>query len=381
MQWMVPHNRLGEAQLHVLDTCLRGGSRRHWIQGFAGSGKTVLLVHAIVDALAKNPNLSVCVVVYTHALKDLVLTGIPEHLADIPVMTYHNFISDPRYFDLLIVDEVQDLEVEVLKVLVQHCHKLIMAGDEDQSIYVNRVSPGDIERIVSPTKHKLVELYRLTEAVRDIVRTILPDSLIHGARISRMANVQITLAQAESSEQEIAWCWQQARKYAKQGDPAVILLPKHALICNFIDVLCDLEKLKRPAYTNNEHGRLDYQLVNNHLKNSALNLQYIGNKYGSLAESDHRPLVYLMTYHSAKGLDYETVFLPHLNEGTDFWTDDPMIDRRLFFVAMTRSRRNLFMSYHTDKPHPYVQNMPQNLLHKLTCTAQKEAQEQEPFYF
>ncbi len=381
MQWMVQHNRLGEAQLHVLDSCMRDGAKRHWIRGFAGSGKTVLLVHSIVEALAMNPKLSVCVVVYTHALKELVRTGIPEHLGRVPVMTYHHFKNNPRQYDIIIVDEIQDLEEDVLKLLVLYSEKLIVAGDEDQSIYENRVSSADIDRILAPTMYKLETLYRLTNALRDIVRTILPNSLIQGAKISRMANVQITLAHADDIGQEVKWCWQQARKFAKQGDPAAILLPKHHLIRRFINAVCDAEGLARPGYEKTERGKLDYDRVNKHLKDSGLNLQYIGNNFGSLAESDQRPLVYLMTYHSAKGLDYETVLLPHLDDGMNFCHKDQSLDRRLFFVAATRSRRNFFMSYHAARPHAYVRDMPQNLLLKIDCTVQAETEGDEEFLF
>lgn len=385
---MVPQNKLSQTQLDILDNCMREGIKHHWIQGFAGSGKTVLLVHSIIDARAKNPELSICAVVYTNALKDLVATGIPDHLSNISVMTYHNFQKNPDRYDMIVVDEVQDLDEDVLKLLVQHCDKLIIAGDEDQSIYENRVSTKDIERIVNPTKYKLVELFRLTKAIRDIVSTLLPKSLIYEARINRtLASVNITLAQAQNSKQEIEWCWQQARKFANEENPSAILLPKHELIRTFIEGVCDLERLDKPRFDSNERGKINYEIVNKHLENSGLNLQYIGNKYGSLAESDNRPLVYLMTYHSAKGLDYETVFLPHLNEGMNFWKSDPELERRLLFVAMTRSRRNLFMSYHTDHPHFYVKNMPQHLLHKIECMTQKQdednkqAEDNEQFYF
>ena len=53
MQWMVPKNKLGQAQLDVLDRCLRLKEGRVWIQGFAGSGKTVLLVHGHSGALTR----------------------------------------------------------------------------------------------------------------------------------------------------------------------------------------------------------------------------------------------------------------------------------------------------------------------------------------
>jgi superfamily I DNA/RNA helicase len=374
MQWMVPRNRLGDAQVQILDRCLQLQQGRLWIQGFAGSGKTILLVHAIREALAANPNLTVCVVVYTHALKDLVSTGLPEHLGNIPVMTYFQFLGHPKPYDIIIVDEVQDLEERTLKALAQYAKKLIVAGDGDQSIYPERVNSSDIERILSPERHRLDILYRLTATLRDIVRTILPASHIEGARLARMAtNVEVRLVHAPNIESEIAWVWSESCKYSRQGDPSAILLPKHKLIERFINHVCRAQNIPEPTYEKTERKGIDYDLVNGHLAKHGICLRYIGNDFGSLIESDERPLVYLMTYHSAKGLDYDTVFLPHLDDGIQFWRDDEALSRRLFFVATTRTRRNLFLSHHTQSPHEYVRGMPQHLLRKVEYTTQAAA--------
>ena len=37
---------------------------------------------------------------------------------------------------------------------------------------------------------------------------------------------------------------------------------------------------------------------------------------------------------------------------------NPDLDKRLLFVAVTRSRCNLFMSYSSAYPHPLIQNLP-----------------------
>ena len=367
MQWMVPFNRLGETQLHVLDTCLRESAKTHWIQGFAGTGKTVLLLHAICEFRKKNPDGSVCIVVFTHALIDLIKTGIPDHLGNIPVVTYKAFTSRPQHYDLIVVDEIQDLESYVLPKLKEFSNSLIVAGDENQSIYKNRVSPEDIEEDLSPNKLKLDVLYRLTHALKNIVRTILPNSGIENARSSRMANVQITLARADSRNEEIHWVLQQSRRYAKSGDPVAILFPAKFFVKQFIERVCSIEGVGCPEWVDNEWGQIDFGETNEHLEENDINLQYIGNQYGSLADSDDRPLVYLMTYHSAKGLDFDTVFLPFLDHDVRFWSDDQGLDRRLFFVAATRSRSNLFMSYSKNQPHLYIQSMPQDDLHKISC--------------
>ena len=57
----------------------------------------------------------------------------------------------------------------------------------------------------------------------------------------------------------------------------------------------------------------------------------------------------LSTYHSSKGLEYHTVFLPELNEGMTPYrqaiaTEDVEEERRMFYVAMTRAKRRLVLS-------------------------------------
>ena len=58
----------------------------------------------------------------------------------------------------------------------------------------------------------------------------------------------------------------------------------------------------------------------------------------------------IITMHSSKGLEFQTVFLPHLNEGIipgpKALTDNQIEEeRRLFYVAMTRAKEQLFMTY------------------------------------
>ena len=56
--------------------------------------------------------------------------------------------------------------------------------------------------------------------------------------------------------------------------------------------------------------------------------------------------VRLLTYFRSKGAQFDTVILPSLNEGIIPHSRAPIEDeRRLFYVAFTRTRRNLWMSY------------------------------------
>ncbi len=366
---MVPLRRLDESQQDVLRQCGNLTDQPKWIEGFAGSGKTVLLIHAIQNYLQRNPNNKVCIIVFTHALIDLLKSGIaPEFRDRIPVMTYLNFVNnDKSHYDFIVVDEVQDIPESILTVIRNRTDSLVVGGDDAQSIYESGSSAGKIEQILQPSRLKLPVVYRLTRKIINVVRSILPDNNMITATSGRMEEIQVTLARAATREAELTWVWQQAKRFTETGHPSVVLLPNHDAVQGFMCFVADQEKILSPHFPTDQWKKnTDYSFANNHFKtpSSSTCLQYLGNKYGALEDSDSRPIVYVMTYHSAKGLDFRTVFLPLLIPGTIFWRNSD-IDRRLFFVGATRSRRDLFMSYHGQQPHIYVQEMPQNELHKI----------------
>lgn len=72
-------------------------------------------------------------------------------------------------------------------------------------------------------------------------------------------------------------------------------------------------------------------------------------------EEGENDKVTLMTVHAAKGLEFDTVFISGLEEGTfplirqDDTEDDLEEERRLFYVAITRAKRMLYITYANDR--------------------------------
>ncbi len=375
MTWLTPIGRLFEDQRQVLKQCSDFIEQPKWIEGFAGSGKTVLLVHAIQNYLQKNPGNKVCIVVFTHALIDLVRSGISEEFsAKIPVMTYLSFVNnDKNQYDLVVVDEVQDVPETILTAIRKKTKNLLVGGDDAQSIYKTGSRAEKIESILHPQRLKLTMTHRLTKKIIKLVKNILPDSNMVANVSGQREEVQVTLAHANSSELELNWVWRESKRSTEIGRPSVVVFPNHDKIKYFMRFVAQKEGWTVPVFNNDLSKDRVYSAANKNLMklSSGVCLQYLGNSYGSLEDSNIRPVVYVMTYHSIKGLDFRTVFLPFLNSDTTFWREEDTsgerwdIDRRLFFVGVTRSFRDLFMSYHGDKPHLYVQEMPQDELHKI----------------
>ncbi|KAA6330833.1 hypothetical protein EZS27_020508 [termite gut metagenome] len=78
MSWFIPYNQLDNEQMNFLQNVENNNSTSYWLKGYAGSGKSVLLIHCLLKEKERNPNASIIIVLYTHALIDMIKAGIPN---------------------------------------------------------------------------------------------------------------------------------------------------------------------------------------------------------------------------------------------------------------------------------------------------------------
>jgi len=103
---------------------------------------------------------------------------------------------------------------------------------------------------------------------------------------------------------------------------------------------------------------------------------------GEHQAGDQDDALHLMTVHSAKGLEFHTVFITGLEEGLfphqNSQREDGGLDeeRRLMYVAITRARRRLYLSFAQSRmlhgqvsygmASSFLRELPEGLLHWLT---------------
>ena len=172
-------------------------------------------------------------------------------------------------------------------------------------------------------------------------------------------DVQIRIYEAENLNQEVKFVWEGAQKGPNlRNQTSVVLFPTHNEIIEFTNTLLRTQsipewKFKPKSFDVNkprEKQRPDYYDMNSYLKNTGLKIQYVGNDYGSLENSTKEKNVIIMTYDSAKGLDFDNVFLPFVNSSLG---GRRIISKTLFMVAMSRSKVNLFLTY-MGNSHDYI---------------------------
>jgi len=96
-------------------------------------------------------------------------------------------------------------------------------------------------------------------------------------------------------------------------------------------------------------------------------------------------LVNLMTIHIAKGLEFDSVFLVGCNEGfmphqfSYGKLEDIEEERRLMYVAMTRAKKNLYISF-ADLPSRFLGEIPGDLTEFINLTGKSKTLDDEYSY-
>jgi len=352
MAWMIREDQLDPDQREFINVELKK-SGNIWVKGFVGTGKSVLLVHSLKEVLNKNPQAKVAVVVYTHSLIDMFKTGMKELNipSTVPVMTYYQFVDkDINHYDYVFCDDVQDLPNKVLYAMQKKADKVIVAGDSNQSIYDEDprwyekvVNPDQVGDIINARTFNLNMIHRLPDSIITAVQKLIPSMNIWRAkRYLTKQDVQIRLCEATSENEEVKYVYSEALKGTNIGDTSAILFPQLDYVTKFVNLVLSTNNQSSWIEKTNNFGKLDFASLNSHLRNNGIKLQFVGGGYGSLDDAQQNKEAILMTYYSSRGFGFDNVFLPFLNN--NFYLH-PNKATAVFIVAMTRSRKNLYLTY------------------------------------
>lgn len=358
MSWIIPENKLDEQQRDFVENVDINQSNI-WIKGFPGSGKSVLLAYTIKKIKRQAPSASIVVVVFTHSLITMFKAAFREMGVNVEVVTYFDFMKSPRRYDYILSDEVQDLTPTVLREMNNRGKHVIVAGDENQSIYEtaprtneNTVSPSQINSLLNSREFSLNIIHRLTRSIIDAVNKFLPNlNIFTSRRDMSKQSTQVRVCEAQNTEEEVKYILKEGKKAVNNGYTVGVLIPTGKAIIAFVNTALKQEGMQEWIPTTNRWGSVDFSDLNNHFNRCGVQMQYVGNGTGNFSENSRK--ITIMTYHSSKGLDFDNVFIPGLNKSL-FITYDQDRSKTLFMVAMTRSRNNLYLTYSGYK-HDYLQ--------------------------
>ncbi len=222
-------------------------------------------------------------------------------------------------WNYILVDEFQDVspvQYEALRILAKDESNLFAVGDDDQSIYGFRGSDPYIMR-------------RFVTDYPGCTKILLGINYRCGSDIFRKACRVIS----ENKNRIRKRC--RAERFERNG----------VVIEGFADKSGEYDEILFLARRINEkHGNKAAVIFRSHRQLRGFSEYLKDRRDPGLADPE------LLTMHAAKGLEFDYVFLPDLNEGVipvrrAVSRGTVEEERRLFYVAMTRARKKLYLYY------------------------------------
>jgi len=356
MSWIPPISQFDEEQTRIYNDIVDDVERSWWIKGYAGTGKTMMLVHLTHAYLEAGYDCAY--VTFTHALKNLVneaLLELGDDQAELSIYTVDSLNSGDKRYDIVLVDEVQDLPAKKIEKLLKLGERFIFAGDLNQSIFLNSAKPAVLKKLLgNPIEVELRDIHRLPEAISFASHLIYPEAdAADNAQVNVIHNSSVNIVEAVSVEDEVKWVYEQALKESRHSKPSAILFSKHAELQRFIEILCNIKHVGTPPTVEKMilGSGYDYNPINGFLKKNRMPLMYFGGTGGGeISLATRSKMVLMMTLHSAKGLEFDSVFMPFMNsdhlpcpypplKNNDVW------QRRFVYVGITRTKLNFYASY------------------------------------
>jgi superfamily I DNA/RNA helicase len=341
--WMVIESELDEDQIRVLMATL---DKSCVVSGCAGSGKSVL---ALIKAqrIQKEKGNNYKIIVFTKALCRYMNAG-KEMLGLENDFFYHwdwrerNNCSPANY---IIVDEIQDFSQEEIEEFIAATNNnFFFFGDTAQSIYEGLKETLPVEEIRNllpqdkrPKIFELYRNYRLPISVARVVQHVGID--LDGYDESTYKSVETSIPifiQFRNFEEQIKSIADIIKK--RNLLDVGILVPHNENVKQVSDMLNKFSMSHEVKYKD----KRDWT-------NSVDNLNF----------TTTNPKV--MTYHSAKGLQFESVFIPAVSELTND-EERRISEQKALYVAMTRTYRYLYIMYNGELPYP-LSDVPKELYH------------------
>lgn len=317
--WPVEEESLDDDQLDLIDHTINSSML---VSGCAGSGKSVIAMHKA--AQIADMGYSVILIALTKSLAGFMGVGYTLQSYKFYYHYQWKWLGMPSA-DYIIVDEIQDFELKEIQEFMNAAKKhFLFFGDSAQSIYTRfgkkTLSIEAISKLTGLKELKLYNNYRLPKNVAQITQKYVGVNVMpYQEKVYlNKENDFPHFIHYNSYEDQIEAIGKLIEQY--DGKSIGILFYSNELVLEMSEALT-----KRGI-------NMEYKC-----KTAADDMRGQGNLHFT------NTLPKVLTYHSAKGLQFDVVIIPKF-EGAI--TEE---QRKSLYVAMTRTMHHLYVLYSTDK--------------------------------
>lgn len=330
--WDVTEETMDDDQLDLIEYT---DDKSMLVAGCAGSGKSVIAMHKAEQLHKKGQD--VILIAYTRSLSRFMKNG----KADSSFRFFHHHLWKYKLkmpkADYIIVDEIQDFTREEIQEFINATRKhFLFFGDTAQSIYrqygKQTMTIAQIAAMTGLNTLQLFNNYRLPRPVAKITQDYVGvDVQEYKEKVYQNKETELPhLIHFDNEQKQIEALLRLVKDNV--GRNIGILLSNNPEVIRISQEFMDNDVECEFKYNKGDN---DFDYVDNLDFNTVL------------------PKI--LTYHSAKGLQFDMVILPMYNGAND---DE---SRKALYVAMTRTMHSLFILYSTQSLLPPLDRVPSHL--------------------
>ena len=330
--WDLDEESMDDDQLDLIERTL---DKPMLVAGCAGSGKSVIAMHKAEQIAQQGED--VVLIAYTKSLTGFMNVG--KSIGPYRFYYHNQWVKQGKpQADYIIVDEIQDFTQEEIQDFIQAAKKYYMFfGDTAQSIYKQygkqTLTIEEIAKLTGLNVLKLYNNYRLPRSVAKITQDYVGVNVDpYKEKVYQNKEKSLPyIIYKNSIEEQVDSI--KAIVGNNAGKSIGILLPSNELAL----------KVSEELRKKNVGCELKYST------DMKIDTRYVD----TLDFATIMPKI--MTYHSAKGLQFDIVILPMYNGASDNES------RKALYVAMTRTKHKLYVFYSTPKLAYPLSDVPSRL--------------------
>jgi len=239
--------------------------------------------------------------------------------------TYWWLEHEQADFDEIIIDEAQDVNPAKNEQIGTHSHIISYGADDQQIIWPELATTQEELEGLFPnnTPHELDENFRNSLEIMEFTRATLPKKFIPQdtfdmlAADNRRGNKPIILLSGNSAEKQNKAIIDVIKQFNAPDHNIAVLTPFKSAVVRFYELIRDAQ-ITCSKYTKDDEV-----------------LQELEN-------------VHVTTFKSCKGTEFDTVIIPDFHNMAYFIRTKDIVEENDYYVAFTRTRRNLFLISATE---------------------------------
>jgi superfamily I DNA/RNA helicase len=403
--WLLPFSDLTPEQLKAVEM---SPDQNRVVFGAAGSGKTQILIHR-ADYLAKTykvPPERYRVFVFTNVIKEYIKSGtlflgLPEETVSTfdhwCYLLYQNQISRTppwirssngrnridfekirfsilekiqktpelqKSMDFALVDEGQDLSPESFEILYLVARHVTVFTDRMQQIFADGASEDLILKTLGIKKRNVTLLgaYRNSPYVAQLASYFIADQKLRSQYLAQINTHQQTRERplcfmAKNFNDEMVRLAETIRQRQLMNERIGIIVPTNKQLFGYSTGLKERGiEIEKAAPPNKPGIPVSFDFGNSTPK--------------------------IATYHSAKGLTFDTVLLPRLVKDSFQWINEDHLRKRMIFVGIARATQWVYISTQAGREIPDMKILREaEANHHLTIQEGRASSRQTEMHF